>query len=71
MTQDEYIQALQKAATTAGTTMQVNGDSISFLSNEYGSDSTVNISLSSSLKALAGADYENADDGSGKYAAQK
>ena len=65
MTQDEYIQALQKAATTAGTTMQVNGDSISFLSNEYGSDSTVNISLSSSLKALAGADYENADDGSG------
>lgn len=66
MTQDEYIQALQKAATTAGTTMQVNGDSISFLSNEYGSDSTVNISLSSSLKALAGAGYENADDGSGK-----
>ena len=65
MTQDEYIQELQKAATTAGTTMQVNGDSISFLSNEYGSDSTVNISLSSSLKALAGADYENADDGSG------
>ena len=65
MTQDEYIQALQKAATTAGTTMQVNGDSISFLSNEYGSDSTVNISLSSSLKALAGAGYENADDGSG------
>lgn len=65
MTQDEYIQALQKAATTAGTTMQVNGDSISFLSNEYGSDSTVNITLSSSLKALAGADYENADDGSG------
>lgn len=54
-----------KAATTAGTTMQVNGDSISFLSNEYGSDSTVNISLSSSLKALAGAGYENADDGSG------
>lgn len=65
MTQDEYIQELQKAATTAGTTMQVNGDSISFLSNEYGSDSTVNITLSSSLKALAGADYENADDGSG------
>lgn len=65
MTQDEYIQELQKAATTAGTTMQVNGDSISFLSNEYGSDSTVNISLSSSLKALAGADYEKADDGSG------
>lgn len=65
MTQDEYIQELQKAATTAGTTMQVNGDSISFLSNEYGSDSTVNISLSSSLKALAGADYENANDGSG------
>lgn len=65
MTQDEYIQALQRAATTAGTTMQVNGDSISFLSNEYGSDSTVNISLSSSLKALAGAGYENADDGSG------
>ena len=65
MTQDEYIQELQKAATTAGTTMQVNGDSISFLSNEYGSDGTVNITLSSSLKALAGADYENADDGSG------
>lgn len=65
MTQDEYIQELQNAATTAGTTMQVNGDSISFLSNEYGSDSTVNITLSSSLKALAGADYENADDGSG------
>lgn len=65
MTQDEYIQELQKAATTAGTTMQVNGDSISFLSNEYGSDSTVNITLSSSLKALAGAEYENADDGSG------
>lgn len=65
MTQDEYIQELQKAATTAGTTMQVNGDSISFLSNEYGSDSTVNITLSSSLKALAGADYENADDASG------
>lgn len=65
MTQDEYIQELQKAATTAGTTMQVNGDSISFLSNEYGSNSTVNITLSSSLKALAGADYENADDGSG------
>lgn len=65
MTQDEYIQELQKVATTAGTTMQVNGDSISFLSNEYGSDSTVNISLSSSLKALAGADYENANDGSG------
>ncbi|WP_443594528.1 flagellin N-terminal helical domain-containing protein [Agathobacter sp.] len=65
MTQDEYIQELQKAATAAGTTMQVNGDSISFLSNEYGSDSTVNITLSSSLKALAGADYENADDGSG------
>ena len=65
MTQDEYIQALQKAATTAGTTMQVNGDSISFLSNEYGSDSTVNISLSSSLKSLAGAGYENANDGSG------
>ena len=65
MTQDEYIQALQRAATTAGTTMQVNGDSISFLSNEYGSGSTVNISLSSSLKALAGAGYENADDGSG------
>ncbi len=65
MTQDEYIQELQKAATTAGTTMQVNGDSISFLSNEYGSDSTVNITLSSSLKALAGADYENANDGSG------
>lgn len=37
----------------------------SVLSNEYGSDSTVNISLSSSLKALAGAGYENADDGSG------
>lgn len=65
MTQDEYIQELQNAATTAGTTMQVNGDSISFLSNEYGSDSTVNITLSSSLKALAGADYENANDGSG------
>lgn len=65
MTQDEYIQELQKAATTAGTTMQVNGDSISFLSNEYGSGSTVNITLSSSLKALAGAEYENADDGSG------
>lgn len=43
-----------------------DGDSISFLSNEYGSDSTVNISLfSSSLKALASAGYENADDGSG------
>ena len=65
MTQDEYIQELQKAAITAGTMMQVNGDNISFLSNEYGSDSTVNITLSSSLKALAGAEYENADDGSG------
>lgn len=62
---DTRVYVRQKAATTAGTTMQVNGDSISFLSNEYGSDSTVNISLSSSLKALAGAGYENADDGSG------
>nr|WP_308656992.1 flagellin [uncultured Agathobacter sp.] len=65
MTQDEYIQALQQAATEAGTTMEVGQSGIKFTSNDYGSDSNVNITLSASLSALAGAGYKTATDGSG------
>ena len=65
MTQDEYIQALQQAATDAGTTMEVGQSGIKFTSNDYGSDSNVNITLSASLSALAGAGYKTATDGSG------
>lgn len=66
MTQDEYIQALQEAATTAGTKMEVNNGQITFTSNEYGRSSTVDITLSASLASLAGADYEPSEDGDGK-----
>ena len=65
MTQDEYIQALQQAATEAGTTMEVGQSGIRFTSKDYGSDSNVNITLSASLSALAGAGYKIATDGSG------
>lgn len=65
MTQDEYIQALQQAATEAGTTMEVGQSGIRFTSKDYGSDSNVNITLSASLSALAGAGYKTATDGSG------
>ena len=68
MTQDEYIQALQEAATTAGTQMEVNNGQITFTANEYGRSSTVDITLSASLAntGIAGADYEPSKDGDGK-----
>ncbi|WP_455721509.1 flagellin N-terminal helical domain-containing protein [Agathobacter sp.] len=66
MTQDEYMQALQSAATSAGTQMEVDNGKITFTSNGYGSSSTVDITLSASLTGLAGADYEPSGDGDGK-----
>ena len=68
MTQDEYIQALQSAATSAGTQMEVADGKITFTSNEYGSASAVDITLSASLAntGIAGADYEPSEDGDGK-----
>ena len=45
--------------------MEVGQSGIRFTSKDYGSDSNVNITLSASLSALAGAGYKIATDGSG------
>lgn len=66
MTQDEYMQALQSAATSAGTQMEVDNGKITFTSNSYGSASSVDITLSASLAGLAGDGYEPSGDGDGK-----
>lgn len=63
MSQDEYIQALQKTATMAGAEMKIEGDQINFTSVLTGEDSVMEIKLSKEIVGLAGADYVQDDEG--------
>ncbi len=67
MTQEEYIQALQEAATTAGTQMEVENGKITFTSKEYGRVSAVDITISATLTdtGIAGDNYKQSEDGDG------
>lgn len=64
MSQDEYLQELQKTASMAGTEMKIEDTGeISFTSTLIGEKSVVEITLSNELSDLAGASYQEDEEG--------